>query len=481
MQNSNIHFSSDRLTINSNWSWEFAKAFAQRVTSLGAAVAKDLKEINLQYIFDVAIFDNTSTEMNEHLNTTISKTKFYVVMQNVSNGQFQIPDIETTHFVTFGEYFTGCPTLNRIHHISSLSMIKCFLNQARGGELVNFKEPLLTRLIGTNNMIACPFSDHSRLRVPVERTFTHRSINSTDVVHTIHELAENAIFSMANKYIDVEFDLMDLYSTEFSLHTLMRVLSVNEIESEHILPLLKVLKKHAFKPENSDLNKILHEWIKSERINNLQKLSTLSEEEQVDTLLLLIFAGTATTSESINFLLELLIMHPNIKNGIEKEYTEFVKNECSAQHDINSIQQYLQRKDTLLHHSYLETLRLYPIVPVIRRVANKDFDFGSHLIFKGDLIELNIMAAQRDPVIWGENSNAFHPERFRNASHLESLLNNFSPGKTPCLGKHLAELEIKMMGLVFCRSQFNKPLSDDLPVNERLPAYTYNLSMLRHQ
>jgi cytochrome P450 len=110
---------------------------------------------------------------------------------------------------------------------------------------------------------------------------------------------------------------------------------------------------------------------------------------------------------------------------------------------------FIKRDDTILHYCYLEMLRLSPAIPLIRRKAKEDFNLGDTQVFKGDLLELNIMAAHRDVNIWGDDADQFCPERFKNDPERKKLLKNFSPGKTPCLGKSLAEIEIKMMILLY--------------------------------
>ena len=64
-----------------------------------------------------------------------------------------------------------------------------------------------------------------------------------------------------------------------------------------------------------------------------------------------------------------------------------------------------------------ETLRKYPIIPVIMRLSTKDYKFtGSDVVIeKNTPVFIPIIGMQRDPEIY-ENPMQFKPERFLNSS-----------------------------------------------------------------
>lgn len=60
-----------------------------------------------------------------------------------------------------------------------------------------------------------------------------------------------------------------------------------------------------------------------------------------------------------------------------------------------------------------ETLRIYPIVPILNRESNKDYTFsGTNMrIEKNTPIIIPVLGLQRDPEIY-ENPMEFRPQRF---------------------------------------------------------------------
>jgi cytochrome P450 len=133
----------------------------------------------------------------------------------------------------------------------------------------------------------------------------------------------------------------------------------------------------------------------------------------------------------------------------------------SAEDFTSFVTEFVQTSD-VLHSCYLEVMRLYPIIPIIKRVAKKDFILGDTYVYAGDAIHLNIMAAQRDKRHW-EQPDQFYPTRFQGdlANHKSPPLFNFSVGSQGCIGKYLAESEVEVMGALF--SILLTPIPTPLP------------------
>jgi cytochrome P450 len=89
----------------------------------------------------------------------------------------------------------------------------------------------------------------------------------------------------------------------------------------------------------------------------------------------------------------------------------------------------------LLSNAVEESLRLEPAAAVIDRYATRDVELGGASISRGELVELSLAGANRDPRFFPE------PDRFdvrrENARHNVA----FAHGPHVCIGMHLARLE----------------------------------------
>ncbi|KAF2319438.1 hypothetical protein GH714_015846 [Hevea brasiliensis] len=90
-----------------------------------------------------------------------------------------------------------------------------------------------------------------------------------------------------------------------------------------------------------------------------------------------------------------------------------------------------------------ETLRLYPLGPVISRASREDSKIGGFDIPKETVVLINLYSMMRDPEIW-DNPDEFKLERLL-VSHKETDKENHSLGYVPfgggrrmCPGSHLA-------------------------------------------
>lgn len=101
-----------------------------------------------------------------------------------------------------------------------------------------------------------------------------------------------------------------------------------------------------------------------------------------------------------------------------------------------------------LANFFLETLRKYPIVPILNRECNKDYRIpGTQTIIeKGTAVIIPLLGLQRDPKFYPE-PNAFRPERFfkENAkSFTEQPYIPFGEGPRNCIGLRLGKLQVKV-------------------------------------
>jgi cytochrome P450 len=340
------------------------------------------------------------------------------------------------------------PKLKRIHVVNDQDMIKELFHVRRGDEYLdsgfnNDLEPIVTK----DTMLLCPYLKHRNLRSPLELTFSKRTIQTEEM---IFRLVNNAACSLSvaaqSKGIDAVQDFV-----LFSIIDQALGLTLSETEKSK----LNELMKKAIGPESKKIRRELELFFvkvfKGKRYESGSGLEALmdsqimSESEKISAAILMFGAGMHTTMNFIK-----IFLHELNRSGYnEKIYAEWQefrdRKEMSRGHKPDT--EFVQNSK-LLHACYLEALRLYPVIPIIKRVAKKDFILGDTYIASGDEVYLNIMAAQRDSRHWGSNAGEFYPERFLN-DQPHPWLFNFGLGSQSCIGRHLAELESKVMGAMF--------------------------------
>lgn len=102
----------------------------------------------------------------------------------------------------------------------------------------------------------------------------------------------------------------------------------------------------------------------------------------------------------------------------------------------NPDQEALVRADpTLVAAAVEESLRLEPAAAVIDRYATRDVEIGAANVRRGDLVEISLAGANRDPAFFPD-PDRFDVRRERAKQHVA-----FAHGPHVCPGMHLARLE----------------------------------------
>ncbi|XP_067213620.1 cytochrome P450 4C1 [Linepithema humile] len=165
-------------------------------------------------------------------------------------------------------------------------------------------------------------------------------------------------------------------------------------------------------------------------------ITDLDIREEVDTFM---FEGHDTTAMAACFTLLLLAEHKDVQERIRTEIDTAIQ-EHGKKYTMTLLQNlpYLDR-------CLKESLRLYPSVHLISRVAPEDIKLDSYIIPAGTFMHINIYDVHRDPNFW-PNPDVFDPDRFlpekiRNR-HSYSYV-PFSAGPRNCIGQRFAMLELK--------------------------------------
>ncbi|XP_046481802.1 cytochrome P450 4C1-like isoform X1 [Neodiprion pinetum] len=185
-------------------------------------------------------------------------------------------------------------------------------------------------------------------------------------------------------------------------------------------------------------------------IENLFRLSnenqTLTDKEVRDHVDTMIAAGSDTTAITMNYVLLMLASHQDIQEKVYQElcdiFGEHVLNDDSE--ELHITMEVLARM-TYMERVIKETMRLFPVVPLMSRTATDDFDLGHRTFPRGTSIVLNIFGVHRSEKYWPDplkfDPDRFLPERFARQQPYSYL--PFSGGRRNCIGWKYAMMLIK--------------------------------------
>lgn len=166
----------------------------------------------------------------------------------------------------------------------------------------------------------------------------------------------------------------------------------------------------------------------------------LAETEQINEVALalktIIAAGHETTATSLTWLLHEMGKHPHIAEILQKELRQVNLASVSNMQSLLTQTPYTQ---WVIH----ETLRLYPPIWLMGRMATSPIEIGNQVIQKKGNVLISPFVVHRSEKYW-ERANDFIPERFDNKelNFLKSAYFPFGLGPRQCIGGHLAMVEM---------------------------------------
>ncbi|XP_011647852.1 cytochrome P450 4g15 [Pogonomyrmex barbatus] len=163
-------------------------------------------------------------------------------------------------------------------------------------------------------------------------------------------------------------------------------------------------------------------------------------KEQVDTIM---FEGHDTTAAASSFFLSIMGCHPDIQEKVIQELDEIFGD---SDRPVN-FQDTLEMK--YLERCLMETLRLFPPVPIIARKINTDLKLvsGDYTIPAGTTVVVTTFKMHRQPHIY-PNPEVFNPDNFlpeKTANRHYYAFVPFSAGPRSCVGRKYAMLKLKII------------------------------------
>ena len=160
-----------------------------------------------------------------------------------------------------------------------------------------------------------------------------------------------------------------------------------------------------------------------------------TREELIDQIGVFFLAGHETTASVLTWIVFILARHPETAARMRSE----VKQVCGEQPIAFSHLKQLR----FIQSVFRETLRLYPPITFIPRVAAQETVIGGKRIKKGAMVMLSPWATHRNENVWN-NADRFDPDRFmrdgENADKPETFL-SFGYGPRICVGAAFATIE----------------------------------------
>lgn len=155
----------------------------------------------------------------------------------------------------------------------------------------------------------------------------------------------------------------------------------------------------------------------------------------IDEMKQYLWAGTETTALTLAWSLYLLSRHPEAMERIREEAYRVCGD---GDPEWNQVQQLTYTKQVIQ-----ETMRLYPPIWGLIRIAAGDDEIAGHQIKAGDKVSVLTYIAHHSPKYW-EDPEKFDPERFapeRAKKRVKYSYLPFAAGKRACIGGALSQIE----------------------------------------
>ncbi|ESU17167.1 benzoate 4-monooxygenase [Fusarium graminearum PH-1] len=181
-----------------------------------------------------------------------------------------------------------------------------------------------------------------------------------------------------------------------------------------------------------------------------EKGEPLGREELTAEALTQLIAGSDTTSNSSCALLYHVTRTPGVLEKLQSELDNAIPSEVSVPtYDMVRDLPYLANviNETLRYHSTSGIGLPRQIPPNSPGVTIKD-----HFFPPGSILSVPTYTLHHSKEIWGADADDFRPERWENPTELQkTAFNPFSHGPRACVGRNVAEMEMKLIAATWAR------------------------------
>jgi cytochrome P450 family 110 len=187
----------------------------------------------------------------------------------------------------------------------------------------------------------------------------------------------------------------------------------------------------------------------------------MTDAQLRDELITILFAGHETTATTLSWALYQIHRQPEVLSKLQHELDTLGKNvsplEVAQLPYLTAVCQ--------------ETLRMYPVIPVIfPRIAKFSVEIAGYRFDAGTALMVSIYLVHYREDLY-PNPRQFQPERFRSRQYSPSEYLPFGGGSRRCLGYALAELEMKLV-LATILSKYRLTLAEEKLVKPQRRGFT---------
>jgi cytochrome P450 len=164
-----------------------------------------------------------------------------------------------------------------------------------------------------------------------------------------------------------------------------------------------------------------------------------SRKELLDQLGVMFLAGHETTASALTWAFFVLSMQPQLLARVRAEVREIAGDGPLELEQV--------RRMSLVRNVFKESMRLYPPIPFIPRVAVEAATIGRHRVKRGTMIMIAPWTIHRHRDYW-RNPHAFDPDRFSAEREHELVQGTYLPfglGPRTCVGAGFATLEATLI------------------------------------
>jgi cytochrome P450 len=189
--------------------------------------------------------------------------------------------------------------------------------------------------------------------------------------------------------------------------------------------------------------------------------AAFSDPDIIDHMVFLMMAAHDTTTSTLTSITYELAAHPQWQERVRDESRALGQAEIGFD-DLDRLQS--------LSLVIKETMRRYPPLPVIPRVATEAFEWGGYRIPRGAMVVIAPIHTHYMPEWWSEparfDPERFAPERAEDQRHTHAWI-PFGGGPHLCLGMHFAEMQIKaIVHQLVQRFRWTVPAGYRMPVQQ---------------
>lgn len=166
--------------------------------------------------------------------------------------------------------------------------------------------------------------------------------------------------------------------------------------------------------------------------------AALSDDEIVDQIVTLIFAGHDTTAFLLVAALHQLSSTPSVRERFHEELDDVLGDRTPELGDVGEL--------TVTRNIINETLRRYPSLFTIPRKTTRAVDLGEYRVPADTRVHLSVWRVHRDERFW-DDPHRWHPARWQEMSPRDKgyAFIPFGAGPRACLGRRFARLEATLV------------------------------------